>query len=732
MDINNKINKNRYIKNFFKDRNLIFVITAIIFIWTIIYLIFFYQPVYKSNAKVWIKELTTESFVANLNSESQLTPLTSAGNPILTQIEILKSNQLKDFLVNYIKNNYPEFSKKSIKEIRDIVDKSLKAKSKVGTDIINITVSWNAPQEAKKLLQLVLKEYDSINLLINKKIRTARRKYIDIKLAEIENKLSEIRKDIKGYKSENLAINLDTESDRLIEQKILISTKLEEVNASVSSLQSSINELEQQLSLKPNEALNAVALGANNQNLVELRTNLNQAIQQYEYDIIKLADTNPRIIAQKNKIEAIKRQIKEQIKLSLGEYANNQKINIFDPVREKLAENLITNQVKFISLKAEQQSLNDSISKINLVLAGIPEKKFTLDNLEQTERTLSKAYDELREKQIEAKIKEAEAVSSIVIVDIPDLPKEASFPTPIHVLTLAVLFGFGLGLSASVLKTLIEDICDDPELIEYITQSSILGAIPWTEKAFDNEKASIISNIAYNNVLSSLLIKCYKQNAKVLTFTSTALKKPQSSIMYQLACGLEKQGHSVVIIDADFRIPAICKSAQIDNKIKANLSDLIIHFENQTRKKQPLSSENVLDSLIIDNNKISHLGNRDAVLEPYEFFGTSAFSFIVETLKEKFDWVLIDTGAAHITPEFLIVSRLSDGVVLLANRTITYSILDSVSKSIREAGISIIGTIIRESNSRLEREYEKYLLSQEDEASQQSDIIDLEWDNNQA
>jgi len=84
--------------------------------------------------------------------------------------------------------------------------------------------------------------------------------------------------------------------------------------------------------------------------------------------------------------------------------------------------------------------------------------------------------------------------------------------------------------------------------------------------------------------------------------------------------------------------------------------------------------------------------------------------------------VLIDTGAAHITPEFLIISRLSDGVILFVNKTITYTILKNISKTLKNAGIPIVGTIVRESGSRLESEYEKYLRHQEDQIINESEF----------
>lgn len=703
-DIFENLNKNRYFRNFSRDIRLISSILLIVFIWSIVYILLFYRPSYKSEAKIWIKNLTTEQFVASLDTQSQLTPLTSLGNPLLTQIEIIKSDQLKEFIAEYKSEQGKKVNKRSIK---------IDVKNKPGTDILNITFSDRSPEKAQNTLNVALKEYDNINLSINRKISTARRKYIDLKLAEISAKLYEVRNQIKNYKSKNLVIGIDEETTQLVDQEVSMSSKLEDTIAAIKNTQSLVNELENQLSLKPKEAINAVALGSGNQTLVKLRDDLNTAMQEYEFDSTKLADTNPKIIAQKNKIATINKQIKSQISLSIGKYAKNQKINIFDPTRADLVGKLADFQAKLMGLRAEENAIRSSVDKLNIQQSKIPEKKFTLDNLEQEERALSTAYDELKEKQIEAKIKEAEAVSNVVIIDPPDRPEHPSFPSYLQVLLIASIFGLIAGLSLSVLKTLVEDVCDDVEEIEELTETSVIGTIPWIDNFLHNEQLQFIHGIAYNNIVSNLMIKCFKNNNKVLTFTSSSLKKPQSTIIYYLALRLKKLGHSVVIIDSDFRIPTIMKNANIDDNSSVNLSDLIVVLEKKIRQNKAITTEEIMDALVTDEKEIKHLGNKDIVFEPYEFFGTVAFESIVEHLKAHFDWVLIDTGAAHITPEFLIISKLSDGVVLFVNKTITCTIIRNIAKSLKNAHIPLIGTIVRESSSRLEREYEKYLKFQE-------------------
>lgn len=714
LDITTNLNKNRYFRNLFTDRKLILSVMLIFLSWAIVYLLLFYRPAYKSKAKVWIKNLATEEYVTALdNTQSQLTPLTQAGNPLLTQMEILDSDQLKRAIVNYKAKQGKKISIKSVK---------IKVKNRPNTDILDLTYKGSSPEDAQQTLQEILKNYEDINLTINRKIRTSRREYIDLKLDEISQKLLEVRNQLKTYRTKSLSIDIIEQSKQLVDQQVLMSTKLADTRAEEKNKNSSAAELKNLLSLNSKEAINAAALGGNPV-LVQLREDLYKAVQEYASDSAKLADTNPKMLAHKNKIKAINEQIKKQMQLSIGRYAANQKVNIFDPVRGDMVKNLAVNQMELMGLQAQEASLQSSIKKNAQEISKIPENKFNLDNLEQEEFVLSEAYKQLKEKQIEAKIKEAEAVSNIVIVDNPSLAEGASFPTGFQTLILALIFGGFEGIFVSLLKTYLEDVCENSETIEEITGTSLIGTIPWIDPIIENDQLQNIYSLAYDNIVSNLMIKSFKDNKKVITFTSSSLKKTHPTRIYQVATRLRKAGHSVVVLDCDFRIPTIFKTAQIEDKVKINLSELIVNLEqkihqaNEEDENKPknanvqelLLNREIRSALTADEQGILYLGNKEIILEPCEFFGTVAFGFIMKFLKEKYDWVLIDTGVAQITPEFLIISKLSDGVVLLVNKTITYTTLQTITKSLKNANIPFIGAIVRETESKLADDYKKFL-----------------------
>ncbi|MGD9581776.1 MAG: hypothetical protein AB7V50_10420, partial [Vampirovibrionia bacterium] len=262
-----------------------------------------------------LSDTSTPTFVTNIEGEASFA---NKSNETLTQIEILRSYQLSLFLKKYLEEKYPKELKKNITDQKFYVllRKHLQAKSKLATDLINISFDWNNPELSQELLTEILKEYRRVNLNFNRQIQTEKRKYIDEILAQTEDRLNKVRSKIANYMKDNLAISLDEESRRLVNQNINFKTRLEMTNASIQRYNSTIAGIKKKLGLSVEDAINAVALGADNKNLAQLRALLDDSQQKLAFESIKLAPTNPKIVALKQQIEQIKKQIQDQITLS--------------------------------------------------------------------------------------------------------------------------------------------------------------------------------------------------------------------------------------------------------------------------------------------------------------------------------------------------------------------------------------------------------------------------------
>ena len=72
---------------------------------------------------------------------------------------------------------------------------------------------------------------------------------------------------------------------------------------------------------------------------------------------------------------------------------------------------------------------------------------------------------------------------------------------------------------------------------------------------------------------------------------------------------------------------------------------------------------------------------------------------------------------------------LSDGVILLLHKTVTYSVLKRIMTIIRNSKIELIGAIVRESSLRFEKEYEEYLKIIEDKLIEDINKEDINDDS---
>lgn len=691
----NQVKNNRFISNIIRDKFLFIAVAIIVFFWIAIYLLLFFEPNYESKAKVLVADTSTPTFVTNLDGDNNHLTKT---NDVLTQLEIIRSYKISTFLFNYLKKHHPDVIKDNDNPQKFFTKtrKHLKTSNKLATDVINISFSWKNPEESQEILREILKEYQKISLDLNKEVHTQKRVYIDKLVKEGETDLKRIRDTIANYQEKNNTIDITEESRRIVNQKVNFKTRLAMLKASIRRNQKTIQKIESELGLDTRTAIKAVALGADNKNLAKLREQLDTANQKLNYESIKLAPTNPKIVALKKQIATIKEQIQKQIKLSIGKHTSDNNVNIYDPVRTKLVLDLVEAQSEYASLIAEKSSLEGSIAKIDALQSTIPGKKFTLETLEQEEKNMAIAYDELRKKQIEAKIKEAEVASSIIIIDQPSLPLKPSFPTILQILGMGFVLSLLIGVIASILKTLVEDVCEGVQEIEATTDQRIIGILPWYAEGQLPEDKAKIDEIAYEKILSNILIKTYSTNSKILTFSSNSIKKYNSTIVYKLASKLKKLGNNVVVIDTDLRNPTLLKDANLEESYKTEFSTLILSIEQKLRKGEKVTDEFILSSLSNDAQELAILSNLSPIDNSYDYFASNAFDIILETLRKYFDWILIDTPTVTIAPEVFVIAKKSDTFVLITTLKITYSILKKVTEDLRSANINFIGCIIRD------------------------------------
>ncbi|MCK7516054.1 MAG: hypothetical protein MZV70_76835 [Desulfobacterales bacterium] len=136
----------------------------------------------------------------------------------------------------------------------------------------------------------------------------------------------------------------------------------------------------------------------------------------------KYAPTHPAMIALNSRINQIKADLAEQIKLTVGSQIEEGTVLISDPVRTSMMGELVSSEATYRGLSAQSGILRSAMGALMAKKASIPVKQLVLSNLLQEEANLSAIVNTLKTKQLESSIKESGIVSNISLIDALVMP----------------------------------------------------------------------------------------------------------------------------------------------------------------------------------------------------------------------------------------------------------------------------------------------------------------------
>jgi uncharacterized protein involved in exopolysaccharide biosynthesis len=474
-----------FLTNLLGDKWLILVVTALVVLMSLVYVVLLYRPLYKTEATVLLKSTSIGSLVSSIDTDRANQPTTAAASPMLTHVNILESRQLSASVFKAVRRLYPN-SVSANTNPQNFLRHYLTVNSVISSDSLELTLNWSDPKQAKAILDEVLRQYMAANRDINRRIVDKKRDYLDREMQTIETKLADVRNKIEQYQRDNNTISLDAESNELVRQRGNLSDKLADLAAQISNTRSAMGRMQGELGMNSHEAIQAVALGSENTTLVQLQDDLAKVRQDIAFEGVRLAATNPKMVALNQKAASINAMLKQHMRQSLGSKATlpsddiiplrgtptnlaqapskavtapaRPASHIYDSVRTQMVSQLVDLQVHLKGLQAEYDTLSGSLANLTSQAHAMPGKALALKSLLQEEANLATAYDEVRKKQIEANLQDANLTTNAVVLDAPYVPTAPAPPYRWHLVLLAIVLGLVTGSAISILKTQVQQI----------------------------------------------------------------------------------------------------------------------------------------------------------------------------------------------------------------------------------------------------------------------------------
>ncbi len=196
------------------------------------------------------------------------------------------------------------------------------------------------------------------------------------------------------------------------------------------------------------------------------------------------------------------------------------------------------------------------------------------------------------------------------------------------------------------------------------------------------------SSEAFKTLRTNLL---YSENARVIAVTSSLPSEGKTYTSFNIAQSFALINKSVILIDCDLRKGTVKRYLNtkktlygLSEGLTGQADDIIQHTDNP-----------YLDVVVAGKFPPN----------PSELLSNEIFKNFIENLKQRYDYVVIDTPPLTASADATIVGRLSDGVVLVVrNDFVKKKIVQRSKEQLVRSGSRIFGVVL----NRVKKGQEEY------------------------
>ena len=196
----------------------------------------------------------------------------------------------------------------------------------------------------------------------------------------------------------------------------------------------------------------------------------------------------------------------------------------------------------------------------------------------------------------------------------------------------------------------------------------------------EKEPKSIAAE-SYRTLRTNIQYSSFDKEYRVIVVTSSEPGEGKSTTAGNLALCMAQGDKKVILIDCDLRKPSLHKKFKISNLV--GLSDVIIGKADLATSAHRYNK----DLVLLTSGKIPP--------NPSEMLSSKIMEKLLESLKDTFDYIILDTPPVQAVTDSQILSTKSDGTILVvrAERTKKESVQIAINL-LKKVNANIIGTVL--------------------------------------
>ncbi|HUB26936.1 MAG TPA: polysaccharide biosynthesis tyrosine autokinase [Tepidisphaeraceae bacterium] len=403
--------------------------------------------------------------------------------------------------------------------------------------------------------------------------------------------------------------------------------------------------------------------------------NLNAEVSSAEISYGNSADMVQRLKSQLDIYSKREQDAEDQARVS----ARN---SLLEDAREEVAET----KLAVTRVNDQYNDLQNEIRDLNKNLGDYVSER---DQLTKVEHYIDDIDDQLREI---AQFTKQKNQTNLEWRELPESADAPSFPKLSVTMSMAIALGLGLSLGIAFLREVMDTTVRSPRDIARVGNMNVLGMVPHEDDdpqaqgarlplvIFEAPQSMMAEQL--RQVRTRLQHTASLDTTRTLLVTSPSPEDGKSTIAANLASGLALNGRRILLVDANFRRPAVHRMFNLANDV--GFSDVLNKldlFESAVQESQ-VPNLYVLPSGLKPTNAT-------------ELLESQLLIDFIERALEEFDHVIFDSGPLLLVSETVALAPRVDGVVSVVRaRTNTRGVLQRMRDSLRQIKAEHLGVVL--------------------------------------
>ena len=524
------------------------------------------------------------------------------------------------------------------------------------TSIISVGIKSGVPQKSADIVNELIYVYNEDAKEGERAVARATMQFVDERLAIVGSDLEDVDSDVANYRKNTKSVNSQSEATLYVQTASRLEGEAVELETQISILGdvlASVKAVSGNVELVPN-------LGVSDSSLNAMIVEYNDAVLRYKMMGGDSNLSNPSVASAREQVLSIQALLPQSIKNLQG------------------------------SLEVRLRSVNRQIAENEEKVSALPSVEKGAQSILRNQQIKAKIYDYLLNKREETSLKLATTAPVSRVID-PALPATNPIsPRTIMIMLLALIMGFVIPVVvifvAEALRTKIYSV----EEVEVAIGNDvpIVGAIPSKDARHTsdimvtpNSRDSIAE--AFRMVRTNIDFMM-PNGGKVIMTTSTIPAEGKTTIALNIALSFVITGKKVVIVDMDMRKGSMEKRINAKHHSKGIVSYL-------------MGQETDVDNLIVKDcvHGVDALFVGTIPPNPAELLMRPEIDAMFEELKQRYDYIIVDTAPIALVTDTQIINRLADITLYCMRMGHTEKVsLDTVKAISNRKSLNNLGVIV--------------------------------------